>query len=36
MYDDITDNELLDKVADNEIATETLFEKYKPLSTGID
>lgn len=35
MYDDITDNELLDKVADNEIATETLFEKYKPLITGI-
>ena len=35
MYDDITDNDLLDKVADNEIATETLFEKYKPLITGI-
>lgn len=35
MYDDISDNELLDKVADNEIATETLFEKYRPLITGI-
>ncbi len=35
MYEDITDNELLDKVSDNEIATETLFEKYKPLITGI-
>lgn len=35
MYDAINDNELLDKVADNEIATETLFEKYRPLITGI-
>ncbi len=35
MYDEITDNDLLDKVADNEIATETLFEKYQPLITGI-
>ena len=35
MYDEISDNELLDKVADNEIATETLFEKYRPLITGI-
>ena len=31
MYDDISDYELLDKVSDNEIATEKLFEKYKPL-----
>ncbi len=35
MYDGITDNELLDKVSDNELATEALFEKYRPLITGI-
>ena len=31
MYEKINDNELLDKVSDNELATEKLFEKYKPL-----
>lgn len=31
MYDNINDYDLLDKVSDNEIATERLFEKYKPL-----
>lgn len=35
MYEDITDNELLDKVSDNELATETLFKKYMPLINGI-
>ncbi len=35
MYEEISDNELLDRVSDNEMATETLFEKYKPLITGI-
>ncbi|MBR3198532.1 MAG: sigma-70 family RNA polymerase sigma factor [Bacilli bacterium] len=35
MYEEITDNELLDKVSDNELATEALFEKYRPLITGI-
>ena len=35
MYEDINDNELLDKVSDNEMATEKLFEKYKPLITQI-
>jgi len=31
MYEEISDYELLDHVAENEIATETLFQKYKPL-----
>lgn len=31
MYDNINDYELLDQVADNEIATEKIFEKYTPL-----
>ena len=35
MYDDINDYDLLDKVSDNEIATEKLFEKYKPLIYNI-
>lgn len=35
MYDDINDYELLDMVCDNEIATESLFEKYKPLIISI-
>ncbi len=35
MYKDINDYELLDQVADNEIATETLFDKYKPLIIGM-
>ena len=35
MYENLNDYELLDQVADNEFATETLFEKYKPLIYGI-
>lgn len=35
MYDNINDYDLLDKVSDNEIATERLFEKYKPLINKI-
>lgn len=35
MYDNINDYELLDKVSDNELATEKLFEKYKPLINKI-
>ena len=35
MYDTINDYDLLDKVSDNEIATEKLFEKYKPLINKI-
>ena len=35
MYDIINDYDLLDKVSDNEIATEKLFEKYKPLINKI-
>ena len=35
MYENMNDYDLLDKVADNEVATETLFEKYKPLITKI-
>ena len=35
MYDNINDYDLLDKVSDNEIATEKLFEKYKPLIYNI-
>ena len=35
MYENLNDYELLDQVADNEFATENLFEKYKPLIYGI-
>ena len=35
MYDNINDYDLLDKVSDNEIATEKLFEKYRPLINKI-
>lgn len=35
MYDNINDYDLLDKVSDNELATEKLFEKYKPLINKI-
>lgn len=35
MYDNINDYDLLDKVSDNEMATERLFEKYKPLINKI-
>lgn len=35
MYEEINDYELLDKVSDDEIATEELFKKYKPLITSI-
>ena len=35
MYENLNDYELLDQVADNEFATETLLEKYKPLIYGI-
>ena len=35
MYENLNDYELLDQVADNEFATETLYEKYKPLIYGI-
>lgn len=34
-YDDINDYEILSVVADNEEATEILFEKYKPLIVGL-
>ena len=34
-YDDINDYELLSMVADNEDATEALFNKYKPLIIGL-
>lgn len=34
-YDNINDYEVLSMVADNEEATEILFEKYKPLITGL-
>ena len=30
-YDEINDYELLDQVSENEIATETLYEKYQQL-----
>lgn len=35
MYEELNDYELLDQVADNEIATEVLFEKYRPLITYV-
>lgn len=35
MYENINDYDLLDKVSDNEIATETLFYKYRPLINKI-
>lgn len=35
LYDNINDYDLLDKVSDNEMATERLFEKYKPLINKI-
>lgn len=35
IYKNLNDYELLDKVADNEFATEALFEKYKNLIYGI-
>lgn len=35
MYDNVNDYELLDMVCDNEMATEFLFEKYKPLIVNI-
>lgn len=35
MYDNINDYDLLDKVSDNELATEKLFEKYRPLIRNI-
>lgn len=35
MYENISDYDLLDKVSDNEMATESLFEKYKPLINKI-
>ncbi|MBR2841142.1 MAG: sigma-70 family RNA polymerase sigma factor [Bacilli bacterium] len=35
MYDDINDYELLDMVCDNEMATEALYEKYKPMIISI-
>lgn len=35
MYDNINDYDLLDKVSENEIATEKLFEKYRPLINKI-
>ncbi len=34
-YDDVNDYEILSIVSDNEQATETLFNKYKPLIVGI-
>lgn len=34
-YDDINDYEVLSMVADNEEATELLFDKYKPLIVGL-
>lgn len=34
-YDEINDYELLDQVSENEIATETLYEKYQPLIKNI-
>ena len=35
MYENINDYDLLDKVSDNEEATEKLFDKYKPLISKI-
>lgn len=35
MYSDVNDYELLDMISDNEIATETLYEKYKPLIVNL-
>ena len=35
MYENINDYDLLDKVSDNELATEKLFEKYRPLINKI-
>lgn len=34
-YDNLNDYELLDKVSENELATEMLYEKYRPLISNI-
>ncbi len=34
-YDEINDYDLLDKVSENELATEALYEKYKPMINKI-
>lgn len=35
MYENINDYELLDMVCDNEMATEAIFEKYRPMIVSI-